>query len=175
MSETLTKTDFRILAERTFYYIDNLNKDANIYLMLTHDGNKYGVELNTRTAFLGKKLLVKKCNAEILYSTFLISMGRQMFLSDYQGIIDFAFHFRKLKATIFSLLVSNQTLSYEEVPEIKRHIAFTSLNVYDKVDEASFTYPIEIIITLNGDSLSIGSFIKSENKDYTFIFSTDYE
>lgn len=167
----ITTKDFRIISETQFHFIDN----EDVYLMLIRDGERICVELTTRTDLIARKYISNIRNARVLYDAIEYSLNLQLLYSDTKEIIDFAFHFNKLRSAIFALYVSKNTFTYKEHCALRRSIPFMSVFVFKNDFEETLECPSEIMITLKGDSQRIGSFIKNEEGNYTFIFSTDYE
>lgn len=164
-------TTFKILHELEYHYLDN----GDIYLMLIKTGDRYCVELSSRSEFIGRKIFSTKRNAEKLIDTLDCSLRYQLFYGDCKAIIEYAFLYKNMRSALFALMVCKNYFTYKEHNELRKIIPFTSIFAYKNEMEEITEQPSEIIITLKGDSHSIGSFLKIEDGTYWFNFSTDYE
>lgn len=162
--------DFKIIEEMHLHYCD----EKDIYLMLIRDANNFVVEMHSRTEFVGRKTFRGCKDADFLYQTLNLCLGSQLFFSNCKQLIDFAFHYRKLPSIVFALRLSNTTYSLKEQNNLRRQVPFSSLFAYKDATEELAEQPSEIIVTLRGDSKPFGSFLKKDDGEYWFNFSTDY-
>lgn len=176
MSETLIKTDFRILYEKTHRYIDNINKDAEIFLMLIREGDKYGVELNTRTSFVGKVLMSSRTLAEDTYRIFERQLSIHLFSNDAVGVMEIIFGHKTIRQIRFVADVLQYEFSQAFIKKLKIKHNCKIEYEYDESGDSFLEKECRIKIWLPGDDKHIGSFIGTPKiNKFWFNFSVDYD
>jgi len=116
---TRVNTQFKILEERPFSF-----SKGELYLMLQHEGNSFGVEVTGRTKSLGREFTDCKKKAELLFTILSKRLASYHKLIDAEIAAKHCLSLTHMDKMIFTALASGGVLGQKHIVYLKNKIVF---------------------------------------------------
>lgn len=146
--------DFKILQEQELDY----GKQNQLWIMLIEHNGKFGIEIDSRTDLVGRKMAWHRKEAEAMFMRTCKHLTRDKDISTATALIQSAFTLHSVRETMFIISTKGLRLTFTDLPKLKHQYGFQTTPHYEDLLSIE-TEMYELKIYFPGNPVHIAKFV----------------